>query len=60
MEETQIPKSCHADNIEKKEKKILLCMNSNSVVWWASLNEYLKKILVHEDRDNYQSWSYLK
>ena len=26
----------------------------------ASLNEYPKKRLVHEERNNYQSWSYLK
>ena len=60
MEETQIPKSCRTENIERKEKKILPWMNSNSEVWWTSLNEYPKKRLVHEERDNNQSWSYLK
>ena len=53
MEETQIPKSCRAGNIERKEKKILLWMNSNSAVWLASLNEYPKKRLVHEKKDNH-------
>ena len=52
MEETQIPKSCRADNAERKEKAYPL-NELKLKVWWVSLNEYIKKRLDHKERDNY-------
>ena len=48
MEETRIPKSCRAENAERKEKNL-------SFEWTSTprLNEYPKKRLVHAERDNY-------
>ena len=43
---------CRAENPERKEITPLW-MNSNSQVCWASSNEYPKKKLVHEKRENY-------
>ena len=48
MEETPIPRREHWE----KEIKLPLWMNSNTDVWWASLNENLKKRLVHEEINN--------
>ena len=52
MEETQIPKSRRAENAERKEKAYPLNEPAlRGIV--TSLNEYPKKRLVHEERDNY-------
>ena len=48
MEETQIQKVMK----HWEKQKLLLWMNSNSEVWWTSLNEYPKKRFVHEKRNN--------
>ena len=50
MEETQIPKSCHAENTERKEKKTSP-LNEFKLQGMVSLVK--KKRLVHEERDNY-------
>ena len=36
----------------REKEKLILWMNRSSEVWCASLNEYPKKRLVHEERDN--------
>ena len=52
MEETHISKSCRAVNTERKGKDSPL-NEMKLQIWSASLNEYPKKIFVHEKRDNY-------